>query len=103
MNPYRQEAFKLKEQSDYVRRYTLFPKSIYIEQNISVRAVGFCVNPARKTLYSVEFPSYLFMALQQFVGPWPLFQFFDLFYTDGRTPWTGDQSIARPLPAHRTA
>jgi hypothetical protein len=24
-------------------------------------------------------------------------------YTDGRTPWTGDQPVARPLPAHRTA
>jgi hypothetical protein len=25
------------------------------------------------------------------------------FYTVGRTPWTGDQPVARPLPAHRTA
>jgi hypothetical protein len=25
------------------------------------------------------------------------------FYTVGRTPWTGDQSVARPLPTHRTA
>jgi hypothetical protein len=32
-----------------------------------------------------------------------LFQFIDLFYSVGRTPWTGDQSIARPLAAHRTA
>jgi hypothetical protein len=24
------------------------------------------------------------------------------FYTDGRTPWTGDQPFARPLLAHRT-
>jgi hypothetical protein len=24
-------------------------------------------------------------------------------YTVSRTPWTGDQPIARPLPAHRTA
>jgi hypothetical protein len=23
-------------------------------------------------------------------------------FTDGRTPWTGDQLIARPLPKHRT-
>jgi hypothetical protein len=23
-------------------------------------------------------------------------------YTVGRTAWTGDQSVARPLPAHRT-
>jgi hypothetical protein len=42
---------------------------------------------------------YLSMALQ-FVGPWPLFQFRNL-YTVGRTPWTGDQPVARPLPKHR--
>jgi hypothetical protein len=30
--------------------------------------------------------------------------FFSLLisYTDGRTPWTGDQPVARPLPTHRT-
>jgi hypothetical protein len=33
-------------------------------------------------------------------GPWTLFQFLNL-YTVGRTPWTGDQSVARPLPTHR--
>jgi hypothetical protein len=28
-------------------------------------------------------------------------QFLDHF-TEGRTPWTGDQPVARPLPKHRT-
>jgi hypothetical protein len=28
---------------------------------------------------------------------------FLIFYTVGRTPWTGDQLVARPLPKHRTA
>jgi hypothetical protein len=42
------------------------------------------------------------MALQPFVGPWPLLQFRNPFYTDGRTPWTSDQPVARPLPTHRT-
>jgi hypothetical protein len=27
---------------------------------------------------------------------------FLIFYTVGRTPWTGDQPVARPLSAHRT-
>jgi hypothetical protein len=27
---------------------------------------------------------------------------FLILYTVGRTPWTGDQLVARPLPAHRT-
>jgi hypothetical protein len=33
-------------------------------------------------------------------GSWPLFQFLNL-YTVGRTPWTGDQPVSRPLPTHR--
>jgi hypothetical protein len=37
------------------------------------------------------------MALQPFVGPWSLLQFRNLFYTDGRTPWTNDQLVARTL------
>jgi hypothetical protein len=41
-------------------------------------------------------------ALQPFVGPWPLPQFRNLFYTDGRTHWASDQPVARPLPTHRT-
>jgi hypothetical protein len=38
------------------------------------------------------------MAVQPFVGLWLLLQFLDLFYTVGRTPWTEDQPVARPLP-----
>jgi hypothetical protein len=41
------------------------------------------------------------MALQVFVRLWLLFQFLNL-NTDGRTPWTGDQPVARPLPTQRT-
>jgi hypothetical protein len=42
------------------------------------------------------------MALQPFVGPWPLLQFHNIFYTDGRTFRTSDQPVTRPLPTHRT-
>jgi hypothetical protein len=42
------------------------------------------------------------MALQPLVGPWPLLQFRNLFYTVGRTPWKRDQLVARSLPTHRT-
>jgi hypothetical protein len=34
-------------------------------------------------------------------GPWTLFQFLNL-YTVGRTPWTEDQPVTRPLATHRT-
>jgi hypothetical protein len=40
--------------------------------------------------------------LQPFVGPWPPFQFLDPIHTIGRTPWTGDQPVWKPLPTHRT-
>jgi hypothetical protein len=43
----------------------------------------------------------LCMALQPSVEPWPLLSFL-IFYTVGRTPWMGDQPVARPLPTHRT-
>jgi hypothetical protein len=32
----------------------------------------------------------------------PFFGFL-IFYTVGSTPWTEDQPVTRPLPAHRTA
>jgi hypothetical protein len=42
----------------------------------------------------------LSMALQPFAGPWPLFQSLNLHIV-GRTPWTGDQPVVRPLSTHR--
>jgi hypothetical protein len=36
-----------------------------------------------------------------FVGPWLFFSVL-ILYRVGRTPWTGDQPIARPLRTHRT-
>jgi hypothetical protein len=42
------------------------------------------------------------MALPAHSGPRPLIQFRNHFFTDGRTPWTSDQPVARPLPKHRT-
>jgi hypothetical protein len=42
------------------------------------------------------------MSLQPLVGPGLFFSFLFFSYTLGRTPWTGDQPVARPLPTHRT-
>jgi hypothetical protein len=41
------------------------------------------------------------IAVEPFVEPWPLLYFRTHFYTPGRTPWTSDQSVARPLPICR--
>jgi hypothetical protein len=46
----------------------------------------------------------IIIVLQLFIGPWPLFDFLEPIL--GRTPWTGDQPVARVvslLPTHRTA
>jgi hypothetical protein len=42
------------------------------------------------------------MALPDHSGPWPLIQFRNHFFADGRTPWTSDQPVASSLPKHRT-
>jgi hypothetical protein len=41
------------------------------------------------------------MDLQSSVGPWPIYSFL-ILYTVGRNPWTGGQTVARPIPTHRT-
>jgi hypothetical protein len=45
-------------------------------------------------------PPFCIRLCSPFVGPWPLFQITNLIHTFGRTPWTGDQPVARPLPIH---
>jgi hypothetical protein len=49
----------------------------------------------------IIYPSFILssMALQPFAGRWPLLQFRNHIYTDGRTPWTSDQPVSRPLSA----
>jgi hypothetical protein len=53
-------------------------------------------------------PSFFFpLALQPQFWPWPTSKKlsvslqFTRSYTFGRTPWTGDQLVARPLPVHK--
>jgi hypothetical protein len=41
---------------------------------------------------------YLSLAVQALCWTSAVFSFL-IFYTVGRTPWTGDQPVARPLPA----
>jgi hypothetical protein len=47
---------------------------------------------------------YLFISLTIYSPFLDLGRFFGflILYTGGMTPWTGDQPVARPLPAHRT-
>jgi hypothetical protein len=45
--------------------------------------------------------SYLSMVLQLLLDLGHFFSFL-ILYRAGRTPWTGDQPVVRPLPTHRT-
>jgi hypothetical protein len=66
------------------------------------------VGSQRLTAWAIARPIrsiYLFIcrstALQFFCWTLAAFLVFSIFYTVGRTPWTRDQSFARPLPIHR--
>jgi hypothetical protein len=51
---------------------------------------------------SIYLSIYLSMALQPLFWTLAALSVSSSFYTVGRTPWKGDQPIARPLPTHRT-
>jgi hypothetical protein len=57
--------------------------------------VGYCLKGCRMYLNTTVFLS---VALQSSVGPWPLFQFFNV-YAVGRIPWTGE-STSRKAAAY---
>jgi hypothetical protein len=61
-------------------------------------------NPLEFIIFLVWVNSFIhsLMALQPFFGPWPLLRFWNLIYTEDRTPWTSDQLVARSLRTHRT-
>jgi hypothetical protein len=50
------------------------------------------------------FDLYYSLSLSNFTTLWNLVDFFSflILYIVGRTPWTKNQSVARPLPTHRT-
>jgi hypothetical protein len=54
------------------------------------------------SLFLFGWTPYIYLWLYSpFVGPWPLFSFL-ISYIVGKSPWTGDQPVARPLLARRT-
>jgi hypothetical protein len=64
---------------------------IYIKQDTETsvfKVPALCIHSSSLWLYSL-------LDLGRF------FSFF-IVYTVSRTPWTGDQPVARPLPTHRT-
>jgi hypothetical protein len=58
-----------------------------------------------RKLHNEELHNFFFLSLSQWLYiPLDHGRFFSflILYTVGRTPFTGDQPVARPLPTHRT-
>jgi hypothetical protein len=64
-----------------------------------------CIDMAEMRLFPTRlrkiFPS-IYGSTALLLGLGRVYSFL-IFFTVGRTPWTGDQPVARPLPVHRTA
>jgi hypothetical protein len=71
---------------------------------VGVCTVSLCIKKSVCLFVLYTFPySYTFLSLC-LSRPSDLGRFFGflILYTASRTPWTGDQPVARPLPTHRT-
>jgi hypothetical protein len=88
-----------------VRNGILFDLLFYADDGGSMFLRNICwLSPDYMALYPrrQNFPSFIsFLHTYSPCGPWPLFQFLNL-YTTLRTPWAEDQPVVRPLPTHNT-
>jgi hypothetical protein len=73
----------------------------YTETNTDHSLIFYMLKFMERVSARKFFAIIIIMALQPFVGPWPLFHFL-ILYTIGRTPWTGYQPLAKALSTHRT-
>jgi hypothetical protein len=79
-------------------QWSLSPVKIRLQLKISLQT-----NKRHFSVHvSCALESYLSMALQVLLLDLGRFFNFLIIYTVGRTFWTGDQPVARPLPTHRT-
>jgi hypothetical protein len=85
--------------SGYVAyKYTVRPLRKYYFFNLTdvILSAGSLNNPQiNKNTLSVNGCTVLLLDVCRFFS-------FVILYTVGRTPWTGDQPVSRPLPTHRT-
>jgi hypothetical protein len=89
-----------RSQSLYRLRYPGSLSSVYHSKIL----YAYICSPLRDVclarFFVFHFSLFVSMVVQSF-GPLPLVSLL-IIYTVGRTPWTGDQPVARPLPTHRT-
>jgi hypothetical protein len=88
---------------DYMALYPrkqLFSASMFVRVNAK-EELRYC----SKTGSSLLHPLSIFLSIYGSIAfRWTLARFFnsEILYTVGRTPWTGDKLVPRPLPTHRT-
>jgi hypothetical protein len=73
-----------------------FCEIAYIRKAITRTA---CIYVNKYVTVAINNPVHTSLALQPYVGPEVHFWFPDQFLAYGRTPWTSDRSVARPLSA----
>jgi hypothetical protein len=78
------------------KRRLVFPSFTW-KDNIKVNIIqSVSVTRSQRWNYqSIYGSTVILFGLGRFFG-------FLILYTVGRTPWTGDEPVARPLPTHRT-
>jgi hypothetical protein len=78
--------------------FFLFPLFLSLYRVSNYNVIGFCSSYG--TSYWCANITYLWLYRPLLVLG--RFYSFVILYTVGRTPWTGDQPVERPLPTHRT-
>jgi hypothetical protein len=91
--PTKEKCFQLNNEIFSSATHSIHPSN-YISTYL-------CIYPSIHLPIHPSIHLYIHLWLYSPCEPWPLFQFLNL-YTVGRTPWTGEQPVARPLPTHRT-
>jgi hypothetical protein len=78
--------------------------AIYLSVCLSVCLsiyLSICLSVYLSIYLSTYLSIHLSVTQQPFVEPRPFFFCFLVLCTVGRTPWAGNQPVARPLPTHR--
>jgi hypothetical protein len=79
----------------------IFHVKIYFVSNISTIIYMFIIRGFMWWM-TRQHCVHIFFSQWPLQGPWTLLQFRNHIYPIGRTPWTSDKSVARPLPIHKT-
>jgi hypothetical protein len=97
-----EECMKLWHCSSCGPKFLHPPESCFLYSNTLLSILLWDYPSIMFTLYYYYYYYYYYYGFySHLLGLGPFFSFL-ILYIVGRTPWTGDQPVARPLPMHRT-